>query len=110
VASRREERIAENENLFREANERMASWEERDRAEAAELYFCECTDLECNEKVRVRGSDYERVRGDSSHFLVVPGHQVPDVEAVIESHDEWLLVEKEPEVDEIVEEGDPRQG
>jgi hypothetical protein len=110
VASGRKRRIAENESLFREANERMKEWEERDRAEALELYFCECEDLECREKVRVRGSDYERVRGDSLQFLVAPGHQLPEVETVIESHDEWVLVKKEPEVREIVEEGDPRQG
>ena len=109
MGSRRDERIADNENLFREANERMSGWEERDRAEAAELYFCECGDPSCDQKVRVRGSDYERVRSNSSHFIVVPGHDVRDVETVIESHDEWVLVEKEQEVREIVEEGDPRR-
>ena len=57
----------------------MADWEERDRAEAAELYFCECADPECNEKGRLRGRDYERVRSESSHFFVIPGHEIPDV-------------------------------
>jgi hypothetical protein len=108
VASRRQERLAENETLFRTANERMADWEERDRADADELYFCECGNPECNEKVRLRGSDYERVRSDPCHFFVLPGHEIPDVETVIESNDGWLLIEKEPEVSEIVEATDPR--
>ena len=108
MASGRRERIAENETLFRAANERMADWEERDRAEADELYFCECCDPECNEKVRLRGPDYERVRSDSCHFFVLPGHETPDVETVIESHDGWVLVEKDPDVREIVEATDPR--
>jgi hypothetical protein len=38
----------------------------------------------------------------------VPGHNVTDVEGVTESHDEWLVVEKDPEVRAIVEATDPR--
>jgi hypothetical protein len=109
VASKRERRIAENESSFRAANEHMAAWEERDRAEAAELYFCECPDPECEEMVRIHGSEYERVRQDPSHFIVIPGHEVLDVETVLESHEGWSLVEKRPAVQAIVEDTDPRQ-
>jgi hypothetical protein len=45
MAGERERRMAENEAIFRAANERIASWEERDRLEAVELYFCECADV-----------------------------------------------------------------
>jgi hypothetical protein len=108
VAKDRDERLAMNEALFRDANERMATWEERDRTEAVELYFCECADPKCREKVQLRGSEYERIRNDSSHFFVVPGHEVPDIETVIESHENWVLIEKEPEVREVTEATDPR--
>jgi hypothetical protein len=108
MASVREERLAQNEALFRAANERMAEWEERHRIEATELYFCECANPDCREKVPLRESDYERVRQDSDHFFVVPGHEVIDVETVIESHQDWALIEKAPEVREIVEATDPR--
>jgi hypothetical protein len=108
VASDRKERLALNEALFRAANERMADWEERHRIEATELYFCECADPECRQKVPLRESDYERIRSISDQFFVVPGHDVADVESVIESHEEWLVVEKDPEVREIVEATDPR--
>ena len=109
MAGKREERIAENETLFRGANERMRDWEERDRDDATELYFCECADTECKEKVRLRAADYERVRSDSSCFFVVPGHEIPDVETVVESHDGWTVIRKDPDVQEIVEETDPRR-
>jgi hypothetical protein len=108
VASDRKERLALNEALFRAANERMADWEERHRVDAIELYYCECADPECRQKVPLRESDYERIRSDSEHFFVVPGHDAADVESVIESHEEWLVVEKEPEVREVVEATDPR--
>jgi hypothetical protein len=108
MANARKERLALNETLFRTANERMATWEERHRVEATELYFCECADPECRQKVPLHEADYERVRSNSEHFFVVPGHEVVDIETVIESHEEWIVLEKAPEVREIVEATDPR--
>ena len=110
MAGEREQRMGKNEAIFRAANERMASWEERDRLEAVELYFCECADPTCMQKARLCGSDYERARSDPTHFFVVPGHEVADVETVLESHPDWVLVEKaEPEARDVAEETDPRQ-
>jgi hypothetical protein len=109
VAGSRDERLALNETLFRTANERMAAWEEHQRADATELYFCECADPECRQKVPLRKSDYEQIRADPCHFFVVSGHEVPDIETVIESHDEWVVIEKEPGVREILEATDPRR-
>jgi hypothetical protein len=110
MAGERERRLGENEAIFRTANERMAGWEERDRLEAIELYFCECADPTCTQKVRLGGPDYERVRSDPTHFFVVRGHEVADVETVLESHPDWVLVEKaESEARDVAEERDPRQ-
>ena len=110
MAGERERRLGENETIFRAANERMAGWEERDRLEAVELYFCECADPTCTQKVRLGGPDYERVRSDPTHFFVVRGHEVADVETVLESHPDWVVVEKaESEARDVAEERDPRQ-
>lgn len=109
MATDRQERLALNEALFRAANERMTDWEERHRIAGTELYFCECADPECRQKVPLRESDYERVRRSSDHFFVVPGHEVDEVEILIESHEEWVVIQKKPEVREVVEATDPRQ-
>ena len=104
MASQREERIARNEAAFRKANERVKGWEERHRFDSeAELYLCECGNPECVEKIRLRKADYERIRMNPIHFVVVPGHEVPDVETVIEAHEGWAMVEKAPEVRHIVD-------
>lgn len=94
--------------MFRVGNERMAGWEERHENEQPELYFCECADLDCREKVTLQEAEYEAVRSDARRFLVVPGHEIPDVETVIEEHDGWVVIEKAPEVTETVESLDPR--
>ena len=82
MASERRERMAENEAMFRVANERMADWEEQHASSAVEPYFCECANPECGEHVDLRKAEYERVRSDSRRFVIVPGHEVPDVETV----------------------------
>jgi hypothetical protein len=110
VADEREERLARNEAIFRVGNERMAAWEERHREAEVEEYMCECADPDCRAKVPLTQPDYERIRSDSCHFVVVPGHEIPDVETVIEEHDDWVIVEKDPEVQAIVERTDPRRG
>jgi hypothetical protein len=109
MATERQERIARNEAMFREANERAKAWEERHRLEGeTELYFCECANPDCLEKVRLREADYERVRSDPRRFVIVPGHELPDVETVIERNEGWMIVEKAPELAPTVEALDPR--
>jgi hypothetical protein len=108
TATAREERLAQNEAVFRTANERMAGWEEQHVLSQTELYFCECADVDCREKVRLRKADYEEVRADSRHFVVVAGHEVPDVEKVIEQREGWAIVEKPPELEEEMKRLDPR--
>jgi hypothetical protein len=106
----REERLAQNEALFRTANERMADWEEQHAESQTELYFCECADVQCREKVLLRKADYEKVRADPRHFVVAVGHEVPDIETVIEQTEGWAIVEKPPELEEEMERLDPRSG
>ena len=109
MAGNREDRLALNEALFRAANERMSGWEERHTEFGAELYHCECSELDCREKVRLEKADYERVRADSAHFVVIPGHEKPTVETVIEPHEDWAIIEKNQDVRELVEQTDPRR-
>ncbi len=108
MSTEREERLANNEALFRLANERAAQWEERQRSDTQELYLCECADPSCREKVQLRKAEYEAIRSNSRHFVVVTGHDFPEVENVIETHGEWSIVEKNEDLTDVVEETDPR--
>ncbi len=105
----RKERIAMNEAMFRNANERMAGWEEAHDSGEAELYLCECANPACRERISLEREDYERVRADSVHFVIVPGHEVADTEVVTEEHEGWAIVEKEPGVLEVTQATDPRR-
>lgn len=88
----RAERIGKNEALFREVNERIGDVAEGTATE----FLCECGDASCTRPIRLMLAEYERVRSDPRLFAVLPGHQVEDVETVVEETDRFLVVEKHP--------------
>lgn len=87
----REERLGKNEAVFREVNERI-----RDVTivPAETQFLCECADASCTAPVTMTLSDYEAVRANPRHFLVVPGHEVLEVEDVVEQHPAFTVVRK----------------
>jgi hypothetical protein len=97
------------EAAFRIANERMTRWEERHPDGKPELYLCECARLECREKVRLDRPEYERVREEPQRFFVVPGHELDDLEEVVEGHEHHLVVEKPSALLDLVTATDPRR-
>jgi hypothetical protein len=47
------------------------------------------------------------VREQDDRFTVVPGHESSEIEAVVERHDRYLVVDKIPALEPLVED-DPR--
>ena len=86
-------RIAKTESLFRDANERIAESAERNGQPAAEL-VCECADPDCGHRIEAPLEDYERVRADGALFLLVPEHEEPEHEQVIETRPGYRIVQK----------------
>ena len=105
--SSREERIAANEGLFREVNERIVELTEGWDATTLDL-MCECGEKECMKRVEVTLGEYERIRQDPHRFIVLPGHELPEVEDVVERRNGYFLVEKHVETHNQVEESDRR--
>src|SRR5262245_55442018 len=107
----RERRLGLNEAMFREVNERVEDMNQTFASVTGSFdIFCECGDLACTDRITVPMSVYERVRGDSKHFMLRPGHEDPTVEDVIETHDVYVIVEKGGvEVERVAEETDPRR-
>jgi hypothetical protein len=109
----REERLAQNEALFREVNERIAEVathfiEVETTGEVVE-FTCECGHLECAERLAMTVAEYETIRAESTRFAVLPGHELPEVESVVERHPTYLVVEKrEKDAQEVARETDPR--
>ena len=115
VVEARISRLAKNEALFREVNERVAEITQEFAAVSPEPdvvdgLICECSDPLCLERVGpLTIPEYERVRRDARRFIIAAGHQAPDVERVVEKQKTYWLVEKNEGVpSDVARERDPR--
>ena len=98
-----------NEALFREVNERIeAVSKDVPPEEALMAFLCECDDTACTEKVNATRAEYEAVRAVATHFIVLAGHEDPEVEHVARRTERFLVVEKEGGAAQEAEESDPR--
>ena len=106
----RARRIGDNETLYRAVNERIESLNEAFGLVTQTMtVVCECSDIQCAEQIEISLSEYEHVRSDPTLFIIVPGHEVRDVEDVTERHETYHVVCKhEGEPARIAKETDPR--
>jgi mannose-1-phosphate guanylyltransferase len=98
------ERLARNQTLFREVNERIETIAGDN--EVVE-FLCECSNTDCADAIELEVSEYERVRSNATWFVIKQDHDLPQVERVISRADGYAVVEKLVAVDEM-EAADPR--
>jgi hypothetical protein len=108
----RARRISLNEALFRQVNEQLEDLADTFRPGSDQLeLICECGNLACEEQIRLDRNEYEALRRDALFFAVVHGHELPDVEEIVERHPTYDVVRKrEPEAQRVAELTDPRSG
>jgi hypothetical protein len=103
-----ERRLARNEILFRETNEAIerGQWP----ADPAKVvrFRCECSSMECGEAVELTLAQYERVRASPKRFVMVPGHETPEIEVVVEHSPGHVVVEKQHMAGVMAADTDPR--
>ena len=89
-------RATRNEQTFQSFNARRVAIEEsggRSDDESVAL-VCECDQPKCWRAIRIPLGEYERAVEASDRFVVVPGHEDPSVEVVVERRDTYLVVSK----------------
>jgi hypothetical protein len=106
-----QERLARNESLFREVNERIngiaAEFSRFAGAEEYE-YVCECSDPDCVERISLTGEEYEQIRADGTRFVLAPGHVRQQIERVVQETDDHVVVEKHGVAGDVAADSDPR--
>ena len=89
----RRARIAKNESLFRTVNEKIEDVNQGfSLATQSMAAVCECGDVNCAEQLEIDLATYEHVRSDPTWFVVVPGHEVADVEEIVARHEGFDVV------------------
>jgi hypothetical protein len=110
LSDERARRVGLNEALFRQVNEEIRGLDdELGTRDGTLTVICECGDATCTERVKLTLAEYERVRSDSLLYVIAPGHDIPDIEQVVERAAGHEVVQKQAgPAAELAEETDPR--
>ena len=103
-----QQRIAANESAFRDVNEAIARGQWPGEQDDPASFRCECARFGCNELLKLTPREYEAVRAHPRHFVVLPGHELPEAETVVERRPSYLVVEKIEAAGRAAEEADRR--
>ena len=100
-----QERIAQNNSRFRDANEHIRRAAEEYRVGIAVPFICECPDPTCMEVVRLELADYRDVRTNPRAFLKAVSHGPGPGPAarILAEHDGHMVVEKTGYAGEVAE-------
>ena len=80
------ERLARNQAIFREVNERIGYLAEVNERigyvaeDATSEFVCECSNTECISTIELTVAEYERVRSNPTWFVIKPDHDVARIE------------------------------
>ena len=97
----REDRIAHNEDWCRDLNERKAEWIKAGQLAAG--FRCECAVVDCDERIKLSGSQWKETRAQGNRFAVTPGHVVAEFETVVKEYPHFWLIEKHGEAGDEAE-------
>jgi hypothetical protein len=95
------ERVARNEAIFRDANERIEErLNELSLEDGRSPFLCECELESCTTVVRLSLGEYEQVREHPRRFFISPGHE-SESGHVVDETDRYQVVEKTGTAGEI---------
>src|SRR5262245_12635589 len=94
--------------LYRRVNERILELAPPSTV-AHGLFVCECGNAECSQPLDLTPAEYEDVRADGSHFVVVPGHEQLRLETVVTRTGRFVVVEKNGPGRRLALRTDPRR-
>ena len=96
------ERVAQNESIFRDANEKLRERFARDQDEETRLPFlCECANARCTRVLTLTLDEYAAVRAHPARFLTLPEHEEPETEVVVCEEQRYQIVQKKGEAADV---------
>jgi hypothetical protein len=108
VEGKKQRRAAANEATIRDVNEGIERGQWPGEEDAPVGFRCECARLGCNRLIELSVHEYEEIRANPRRFVLIPGHEFPDIETVVESRGGYIIVEKRDLAAEVAQAHDPR--
>jgi hypothetical protein len=104
-------RLAENEVVFRQFNEKIQDGYNKTNKLALEdgqeefivqhsqddsplQFMCECADEKCTMRIVINVYEYKKIHKRRKRFIVLPGHEVDFIEKVVARKPKYIVVEK----------------
>lgn len=98
----RKARLAQNEDFFREVNEKISEKAESHGLDSHQYeFFCECSEVSCVERVTLTLLEYEHIRAEPTRFVVKNNHVVKEIEHIVETVPDHMVIEKHGEAGRI---------
>jgi len=82
------------EQTFRDANRRIADVARELGAGSRVPFLCECSDPACQAILRMPWHQFDALHRDGNLFVVAPGHEFLEVEALVAVTEDYNIVEK----------------
>lgn len=86
----RADRIAQTELFFRAVNEEIAA----NDGHGTTLFLCECGNSACSDRLELTAATLHHLHAENGLFVVLPGHEIPDVETVVDHSNGYLVVRR----------------
>lgn len=97
MSTRTNERIQHNNDVFREANQRIHDAAQKHDHDLEQIPFlCECPVEDCVEVIQLTEAQYRSIRANSSHYMTAVGHEGAEAPLgqVVSRNDSYVVVEK----------------
>jgi hypothetical protein len=94
-----ERRLVENEVVFKKLNQRLqktikAMLDQVHTDEMELLFYCECSDLNCIERIKIPVETYETIHKRKDHFVLKAGHELPEIERIVSQVNDYVVAQK----------------
>ena len=103
------ERAARNEEVFRGVNEQIEDGAKQHAVSGPLPFHCECGSASCLDTIEIPPTRYAAIVRERYHFVVIPGHEEPQIEQIVQTEPEFLVVEKIGEAREQIDHDHPQR-
>jgi hypothetical protein len=110
VEGKKQQRAGAGESTIRDVNEGIERGQWPGDEDSPVGFRCECARVGCNLLVELTVRQYEQIRSHPRRFVVVPGHELPDVETVVATRPGYVIVEKRDQAGAVAKPRDDRRG
>lgn len=112
------DRLVKNEAIFRQINEEVQNGLNELEKIAGEdgqssmvakhddvplHFYCECADITCHERIEMNLSEYKVLHYDRRQFIIKPGHEIDEIEDIVDEDKDVTVVKKRQLVPELTD-------